>query len=202
MRQTFDNNHRLVDDSCAKTAREFQNDYFNNYNVFNFYPTNSLECADAKKQIDDFTTDNHVNMMDGYGTVNQCNIDTDSKLRNGVTWSHDHRSKRQLSSRIFKDIPDLSKGSFVPNIESKLVQGEDTSTRKSCNVLSEKSLFGHHMIPLVDCLKNTIQDPAHIIMDNWGGISTRDSVRQEDFLKEQGYILDNDVWKKKISSLN
>lgn len=200
--QVFGNGNRLIDDTCVRDAKEFQNDYINNYLTFNYYPTNYDECPkdDAENKMNDmveFSLDNYMHIADGYGTPSHCLIDKDSEIRHNTIWTHDHKSKQQLCSRVFQDIPDLSKGGFVPQLESKLVQGEDTAMRKSCDVLAEKSLFDHHIIPMVDCLKNTIQNPEHIIMDNWGGVGTRDGIRQEEYLNDQGYFYDGKVWQKK-----
>jgi hypothetical protein len=54
--------------------------------------------------------------------------------------------------------------------------------------------------PLIPCLKSTIQDVKHIVPpDQWvrGGEHTRDHVKQKRFLERNGYVYENNVWKKK-----
>lgn len=100
--------------------------------------------------------------------------------------------RQQLTTRIFKAAPDRSHGRAPPDAEAKVLQGTPTSAPRSCRALdmpSENALLDRTLIPLIEPLRQSIQDPAHIVQP-WtrGGEPTRDAVRQEEFLRANGLL--------------
>jgi hypothetical protein len=162
---------------------------------FNFY-----NACEGREKLREFSSDNHLVYMDGFGSAKDCTVVDDSKIRYGWEMTN-KRGNQQLPKRVFTAIPDLGRGSFNPQLEDTVKQGEDTNTRKTCDNLSEASLLKYTMTPLLDCIRGTIQDPDNIVPSwTWGGENTRDTVNQKAFLEQQGYAFDGNVWRKKISS--
>lgn len=192
----YENEHRLGSDKCAQDARDRQNQYLNSYRTFNMFPTNvPKECK--QDDIKEFSLNNRRSYFDGYGSVNACTVDQDSKVRYGWEWST-MRGRNQLPKRVFTAAPDLAHGGFNADIEDRVKQGDDTNTKRTCGPLSEVSLYEYHTIPMLSCISQTIQDPNHIVPPwQWGGRDTRDSVNQKAFLESQGYMFDGFAWKKK-----
>lgn len=191
----LNNQHSLASDECAREAKERQNDMYNDYMSFNYF-----NACDARDRIRDFSVDNHLVYMDGYGSVRDCTVVDDTKIRYGWEWTN-QRGNQQLPKRVFTAVPDLGRGAFNAEIETSVKQGEDTNTRKTCDNLSEASLLKYTMTPLIDCLRGSIQDPNNLVPSwTWGGENTRDTINQKAFLEQHGYAFDGNVWKKKISS--
>jgi hypothetical protein len=195
----FDLEHRIGADKCAQNARDIQNKSIDNYYMFNvFAQTNPTDCKDnaAANKLQEFADVNHVVFRDGYGVANHCRIDDDSKLRNESQMTND-RFKTQIFPRIFQGVPNFARGGFVPNVESRLVQGETNMSHNSCTQLSEINF--DRFTPLLSCLQDNVQNPRNIVPEwTWGGEPTRDSVRQGRFLEENGYQFDGSVWKKQF----
>lgn len=175
--------HRLGGDNCLRDTRDSQNNLFQSYQNLNYYPLFETECKEnvaEHKPPSDYEIENYLTGRRGYGYADPCIVDRDSFIRNDVAWTHG-RGKSQLSKRVFTAVPDMGTGGLIPNVDSRIRIGEDTARRRTCDVLSEASLFDHHILPMNDCLRNTVQDPKHIIPEwTWGGELTRDYVRQED----------------------
>lgn len=189
----FDLEHRVGADMCARNSKDRQNTSIENYNLFPRFPTQA-ETLKPMHSINEFSSDNRLTFRDGYGVANAVTVDADSSLRNGSLITHD-RYKTQLNARVFQAVPDLGHGGFVPSLESRLTQGESCSDHKSCNALAEVTI--NRFMPLVPCLRDTIQDPSHIVPPwTWGGEPTRDTVRQEEYLKRSGYVFDGTIWRR------
>jgi hypothetical protein len=106
------------------------------------------------------------------------------------------RVKTQLCVRWNKAVPDLGKGGLIPNVDSALKNGEDTSALRSCDKVSEKEF--DRFIPLPGCLRNTIQDPKHIIMPfTRGGDITRNYVFSNQYLEKCGFAFNGQFYEKK-----
>ena len=141
------------------------------------------------EKVSEFANDNHMLIRDGYGNTNGCYIDKDSEARTFNITSDKRRDN--LNTRMYRGGPNLARGNTNPEVESKLVQGNMTAfdcPNKSLDVF----------VPMLPCLKKSIQDPKNIV-ESWqrGGESTRDTLKQEDFLSKNGYIFDGKVWLKK-----
>ena len=119
---------------------------------------------------------------DGYGWTSKdgCNIANDSKLRLGQKITA-FKGPKELKTRVFVGTPNLSRGVYYPDVESKIRPGETTAAGRSVNVLSGVSI--NRFTPMLESLANTIQNPAHIIPEDahcgWvrGGMSSRNYVR-------------------------
>jgi hypothetical protein len=196
MKRIFDLEHRPHSDACAIEARDAQNKSLNEYRLFNPYSTSSTKCDDAESKIKEFTTVNHTTYKDGYGNANACRIDADTTMRLGAQITNE-RYKVPLNTRLFTAVPNLSRGGLAPEVESRLTQGQDTQVKKSCDNLGGIQI--DRFVPLLPCLKDTIQNPETIVPKwTWGGEPTRDSMRQRQFLEANGYQFDGKVWAKKL----
>jgi hypothetical protein len=120
-------------------------------------------------------------------------INEDSNFKNGRTGyiltSQKGKSSKSLDTSKFLNSPFLGSGEAVlkhPDIKSKLLSGENTHMSKSCNTLSGISI--DRFIPMVECLKENIQDTKHIIPQYWvrGGMSTRNIIRNIDYMRTCG----------------
>ena len=88
----------------------------------------------------------------------------------------------------------MGRGSGDSFVESQLRMGDDTLVRKQCNTLAGINIPNvdpNHM-PMIDHLKNNIQDPKHIIphdaLEGWvrGGAPSRQIVRDIEYLERCG----------------
>ena len=197
MSRKFELEHRIGADECAQSARELQNRSIDDYYLFNAYSTNSADCKAEEEKVRAFMSANHISYRDGYGFANQCHVDDDSKIRMGQEMTHD-RSRTQLFTRTFQAVPNFARGGLIPNVESRLVQGDQVSDKRACDVLAEVNY--NRNVPLLECLKGNVQNPDHIVpMWTWGGDPTRDTVRQAQFLENNGYQFDGSIWTKKMA---
>jgi hypothetical protein len=191
----FDSQNRIGRDECSTTSENQYNTDISNYMLYNSYPTNQQQttesCEPFVKKLNEFATDNYMNIRDGVGFTNGCKVDTDSELRmyNMTT----DRSRTQLLSRVFQASPNLAMGGQKIELESKLSQGENTFNDSEC-----RGTVLDVFMPMLPCLEKSVQNTEHII-PSWvrGGDSTRDTVRQNEFLKKNGYSFDGKVWLKK-----
>lgn len=185
MERAFDFMGRLADDDCALITRELQNQSIGDYNLFNSYMT--ANCKTDKSKFEQFMTNNpNLRYKDGFGNLNSCTVDADSKLRNGALFTND-REKTQLCTRWHQAVPALSKGGLTVNVDSRLKMAEDTSAIRDCDRLSEKNF--QRFIPMTPCLAQSIQDPDNIVPNwTWGGESTRHTFVQENqYLNKCGF---------------
>ena len=195
----FDKDHRIGNDACHKNSQLLQSEQIANYHLFNFYKTNLDNPDDCKKQVDklnDFVSENYMNIKEGYGFTNGCRVDNDSSLRFNESIITNEKGKTQLFARTFKATPDLFRGECEPLLESKLLHGNISSDDKSCLHTTEKPF--DIFIPMIDCLSSNVQNPNNIIPGwKWGGEGTRDTIQQKEFLEKNGYVNDGSVWMKK-----
>lgn len=184
--------NRLTQDRCALLTRELQNRSVTDYNTFNFYTTSTCKDADLLE----YTIKNpNLRWKDGFGNVSGCTVDVDSEIRNKAKLTN-FREKEQLCTRWHQAVPNVGRGGLIPNVESRLRFSEDTSAIRECDILAEKDF--DRFIPLPGCLSGTIQDPEHIILPfERGGATTRDYVRDDDYLKGCGFVNDGKTWRRK-----
>lgn len=188
----FDKVDRVRNDSCAIDSENQQNDKISNYMLFNTYLGTS-DCKDESEKtknlnkLKEFATENNLRIRDGYGVINPCNIDKDSTLRIDRDLIRD-RSRTQMLARTFQAVPNLSRGNVNVDNESKIQQGNDTWNTFNCD---EQQL--NVFTPMIPCLANNIQNPNNII-EKWarGGETTRDTIKQQEFLEKNGYVFDKE----------
>lgn len=180
----FDKEHRVGTDTCATESVDEQNKRMEDYMLFNSYRGNAVECSGEVNKIKEFMAENHMTIRDGYGFTNACRVDNDSELR--IDSNKINRDKNQIFTRTFQAVPDLSKGDMNVDNESKIQQGELTFDDFQCQG-KPFDVF----TPMLPCLKDNIQNPKHII-ESWtrGGDTTRDTIKQKEFLEKNGYHFD------------
>lgn len=183
MEQTtpFDNQSRIGGDSCAMDQRSIQNTEASNYALQNYFLS---ECS-MQKPIEFATSQPSVFYKGGHLGAGGCNVDDNSELLLGSVQTHP-KSKIDLYERPYMTVPYLGKGSVDSVVESRLMQGERESNRRSVNKLGEKSYMNHTTTPLIDSVSDNIQNPQHIVEEDahngWvrGGYATRDALRDTD----------------------
>ncbi len=134
--QYFDEANRLSMDPCALRQKCQGNASILDWTLHNFHQP---VCSAGKKSLDAFAL-SHPNLraVDGYG-VDGCHIDGESSMRLKGGLSH-ARGRQQLCTRTFAAAPDLTKNTAADaSVESRIVQGEDTSLRdRVCDRYSER----------------------------------------------------------------
>ena len=131
----YHNQNRINTDRCYQLSEAIQSKSIQDYSVFNYYPTNRLDCPNTFHEVLDFSYPNYMNVKDGYHAGGGCRINSDSRLRNDKAWNKS-RERTQLPTRVFQAVPDLSTGNHEIDVSNRLVLGsEDTRTKKSCNVI-------------------------------------------------------------------
>lgn len=187
----FNKENRVQTDECAIDSINDQNKRLEDYMLFNSYRGNLLECNDEVKKIKEFMTENNMTIRDGYGFTNACQVDNDSSMR--IDSNKINRDKNQIFTRTFQAVPDLSKGDINVDNESRIQQGEMTFDDFQCQG-KPFDVF----TPMLPCLQNSIQDPEHLI-ETWtrGGETTRDTIKQKEFLEKNGYQFDGLSLQKK-----
>lgn len=191
--KVFENQHRLGNDDCSKTAKDYQNSSINDYYLWNTY-VNKCD-TDADHKIQDFAIENtNLWYRNGYGYTNGCHVDDDTEVRNNAKITHE-KAKIQLFTRFYQANPDLSRGIVTPNLESRLVQGADTTALRQCDRVSEKNY--DRFTPLIPCLKDNVQNPNNIVMQGvWGGENSRNVMRDAENLRRCGHVNDGKTWKR------
>lgn len=187
----FDQSNRLGEDECAILSRDRGNNDIASYSIFNTYPEGDM-CRENVRKTSEFAMSNYLRPTGGYGVTDACFVDTDTNIRQ-PNLTQD-RGRTQLFTRIFQAVPDFSHGTVQPEQESVIMQGDDTAYEVPCEASHTDRVF----TPLLPCLKKSVQNPAHIVPP-WtrGGESTRDTLRQEEFLKKNGYDFDGTSWSKR-----
>jgi hypothetical protein len=181
---SFNNMCRLGDDTCYVTARTMQNNSMGSYITTNYF-TNTFNRYTNKRIA---MNQPCVFINDGYGVAGGDTIDVDSELRINQT-STIPLHKLNLVQRQFLTVPYLGKGHFLPRLESQLQQGDANNTLKSTKTIMDKPFNNANRTPLIESIKNTIQNPIHRIEESaipgWvrGGIPTRDLTRRRNHLE-------------------
>lgn len=179
----FGHEHRVGVDTCAIESQEQQNIKANNYMLFDLY--NIKDCNEEKyKQLQEFASENNFTIRGGVGYTTACDVDNDSLLR--IEQDKKLRMRNQMFTRTFQAAPDLSRGDVNVVNESKIQQGANTLGAYNCD---EKPF--DVFTPMLPCLAKSVQDVEHII-PQWqrGGESTRDTIKQKEFLEKNGYHFD------------
>ncbi len=130
----------------------------------------------------------HLKGSVGWGGEKGCLVDTDTNLRQNKERLTNKNEIYQITERLFKTTPSLTKGYFDVDVESVIRPGNFTTDQRPCGPLSGVTL-GNQYTPMIPKLKEEIQDPNHIIPENskqdWvrGGLPTRQMVRNKDYLR-------------------
>ena len=176
---TFYNVDRIEDDASCETQRTMQNTRYANYTTSNYF---SEFPSDTQIQ---FATSQPAIMPNGtFGGsgVGAANIETESIL---TLNTEQERSLGRLSllQRPFTTVPFLGRGSCDPSLESRLMQGETVTDKKSVSTVMSQSFMGFTLYPtsskMEDQVKNTKNTVEESAMDGWirGGAATRDMAK-------------------------
>ena len=113
----------------------------------------------------------------------------ESDLRNGEAGNvtTHYGARQQLNVRPYLTTPYMGycrSPMLDVDTYSRISNGETTREKKSMNTGTRSERF----IPLVQCIKQNIQNPEHIIPVYWtrGGMDTRANIRNSDYLRECG----------------
>ena len=184
----FDNLSRIGDDSCAKSARNTQNNCIGSYNTTNYF----LKYCGMKQPISFATQQPGIVFNGGPGTCGAggCNINSDSNLKIGSIQTHP-KCRISLQQRPFSTVPYLGRGPCYPTLESRLLQGAAINDTKSCKTITEKSFISHSMTPLIPAVKATIQNPSNLVESvaarGWirGGLPSRELTRDQQYINRR-----------------
>ena len=186
---------RLNEDNCYKNLRTKTSKEPGSYQVSNFH-----ECECAAPNTKDLSLEQpEVQYRDGYGwtSINGCNIDSDSKLRNARNLTN-LNVIQQLYERPYLTVPFMGRGPGNTPVETKLIYGEDTFQNKPCNNLA--GIYIDRFTPMIDCIKDNIQNTIHIIPEDnektWirGGQPSRQIIRNTDYLMRCGFRFNGKQW--------
>ena len=174
------------DDVCYITEQTKQSMGPGAYQVSNHY---RCDCS-IPDVVDKATSVPLVYFQNGYGVAG-CVVDDSSSLRVGKA-KNNPKCPIQLFERPYLTVPYMGRGVGDQNLETQLLPGEPTKERRQCNTLSGITIE-NYFTPLVDHLRENVQDPIHIVpeyvQDGWirGGSNTRLIVRDVDYLERCGY---------------
>jgi len=147
-----------------------------------FTSTHHAHCynnPEAYKEIEEFGLDNYQTYKLGH--VNGCNIDEESKLRYGKDITSSHVSN--IQPRMFTGVPNLKKGAYSPDVESRLFMGE-----MSPQHLGETPI--NRMDPQIPCVKRHVtQKSANLPEMQRASIITQDysKGREDERLQAQQF---------------
>ena len=181
---TFNQTGRLGNDECSVLQTSLQNTKSSTYRLTNY---NVKDC-NMKEPIE-FALQQPNVFYNGAKQVGLggCNINTNSELRIGKV-KLDPKEPISLQQRPYLTIPFLGRGLQQPELESKLLNGEQISNRKTVANLSEKSYQDYHHCPLIEPIKNTVTNSSYLVEDDaasgWvrGGIPSRELTRDKEYL--------------------
>lgn len=185
---------RLNDDTCALKNKDLVNDSIIDSQLYNFYYNKDCGCS----PVDDIMMENNFTVREGYGYSSGCTIDTDSELRLNSKLTNP-RERQQLCARTYTGVPNLNHSGLIPNVESRLRNGDDTSDIRNVDKVMEKSFLPISFMPMIPCLSKNVQNPEHIVMQNWGGKPTRTDMVSNEYLSHCGFEQMGKQWVRKES---
>lgn len=126
----FDSGNSLSQDECNLELKCIENTDIYKYNV------NNLASDTNRCQNDFFYKNLNLQCTHGYGNTSKDTVDIDSKLRYKDPTNMRPPDKQQLHTRLFTAVPDLSSGTFIPDVESRYFHGHNTENDR-CRSLTE-----------------------------------------------------------------
>ena len=179
----FENMSRIGNDDCNLDQSSIQNVNSCNYTLQNYFASN---CS-MKKQMELATSQPGIFYKGTHTTGSLgCNINASSNLLIGTVQTNP-KCRIDLNQRPFLTVPYLGRGTVDSIEESRLLQGDSISNKKTTNHMSEKSYIKYHHTPL---LPKRVQDmsedgfagiPAESIGWVRGGIPSRELTRDSDY---------------------
>jgi hypothetical protein len=178
------NQSRFINDICHINTNNRQSEYSGKYMISNF---KSCDCT-APNVSRVSQKQPNIYYRDGYGStsINGCNIDKDSFMRNGSKITNQGNCKKQLFERPYLSVPFMGRGLGDSFTESELITGDQTGSKRQCNTLAEITI-NNNFIPLVPNLKCNVQNTNNLITENaqkgWlrGGTPSRQIIKNIDY---------------------
>lgn len=164
----------LNNDSCFLSEREQQNIHFGNYHTKNLKTERPLYLSTSQPSI----------FLDSQFAPAGSLIDDESKLQIETTQTNP-RGRINLFARPFATVPFLGRGRVDIEKETGLLQGQAGTGLKSEIALAEISHLDHRHYPLIDSIRESINNPDRLIesaaYENWvrGGHPTRTDVIEQ-----------------------
>lgn len=186
---------RIKEDKCYLTQNDKMISKPGMYSLTNF-----KDCECRAPNTKSLSLQNPSTFYrDGYGwTSNKgCNIDDDSTFRNSRNLTN-LRNINTLYQRPYLTVPYMGRGSGNVCTESNLRSSEDTFQNRPCNNLAGITI--NRNIPQLDCIKDNIQNPIHLIPEvndcNWirGGQPSRQIIRNKEYLEKCGFKYNGKLW--------
>jgi hypothetical protein len=175
----FNNMGRIGLDESDQSQRAMQNTRFANYMLAGTFSHNpSTIHADTVTFSPTVTT---TGMATGHGLHGDL-VDHESVLKLRVDQDRPFE-KLSLAPRSFLTVPYLGKGSCDPDTESRLLQGELVTEKKSVGTVMDKSFLPYVMPPSSQSVRNHALFPVHagpqieeVALQGWvrGGSNTRE----------------------------
>ena len=163
----FDWENRLTGDTCAIAKKENDNKEILSYTTYNFYG----DCENSKLQKLALDCPN-LHFKNGYGFTNACTVDTDSAVRFS-TQTHGPE-KRQLNTRNFYAVPNMSRGTVNADTESFLLNAQDTTIIRECNRTAETNY--DRFTPMIDCIQDHVRGYSE---ERPMGLDSREAMRKQ-----------------------
>jgi hypothetical protein len=173
---TFHNTDRIGADFTDATQQNVANTHFANHMLTNYF---SDKMTNAHVQFATAQPIMSFNALANGNGIHSGAVDQESKLLINVDQSRP-LEKLQLFQRPFVTVPYLGKGSRDPTLESRLMQGELVSDRKSVSTIMEKSFAQYSLYPSNEQMEAESKDASKRIeeaaLDGWvrGGMTTRE----------------------------
>lgn len=183
----FNRQNSINSESCNKLSKDLYNNHINDYYLYN---NNFEKCNESNLSMPDFYMD-HVNLRGrpGFGLSEPCTIDNYSKLVKNEDLLLKDKCRNQLLERIFASNPYFKINiNQMPNTdlskELDIKSGTDTNPYKCNKLIMEEKM--DNFIPLLDYIKNNIQNPDNII-PKWvnGGENSRSYLSTTNLYKKK-----------------
>ena len=168
----FNNLGRIGADKSDNTQRNISNGKFIDYSLSNYF-------SDNDSHVNFATKNKNIHFKNSLGGLSGKVIDYDSMLTIKKE-NKDAQEKLELHQRPFVTVPYLGRGPSNPDLESKLLQGEVITEKKSTSTIMDKTFIDYSEYPLLDDKKSEISNPKNLIQElalhGWtrGGIPTRE----------------------------
>ena len=187
----IDDKTKIKDDTCNENGDIKQNNNINDYMLSNY---SSCNCS-LDNVLKTSTNNRGLLIKDGYG-VSECNVNGDTKLRQGQVNRH-YKTDLQLFPRPYLTTPSTISGVYKPNLESKLIN----SLQEPKGARNQYYGIDKTFTPMLGWVKK-VQDSKHIIQDSpQGGIPSRDLSKLKDYLSRsndsnviKNLLLKNNTW--------
>lgn len=170
----FDQGNSVTQDVCAREIRNNENISACEYQTLDLRGDNVCNSS---------MYFNHPNLRcrNGFGIASPQVIDCDSRLRYNDPAHIRGPDRRQLNSRMFTAVPDMSVGTYIPSVESRLIMGHDTFVDHGCVDLTELQFDVYQ--PFTNCTDGYIRGWKNSIANEDDhtrlGVPTRDMKQHE-----------------------